>query len=158
MKKNEAINFVEINESLLWSEKKREFGCGREWKLRLKAEKVVVSVYNLWVKESWETVGVVGKYLIGTRIYQIWVPLKCNSSFLDSGSKWVKIIHKELEFSRLKFHVFFFFFCFINPGQTSTQDKIEFGKLDFGLELEFNKLKFQKQSNLLNCFIRMLFC
>ena len=61
----------------------------------------------------------------------------------------------ELKFPRLEFQVFFFFF--LNPRQTTTQEEIEFGKLDFGLELEFNKLKFQKQSNLLNTFNRMLF-
>ena len=96
---------VEKKRVWMWERMKVAF---ESWEMAWeRAGKVVVSVYNLWVKESWETVGVVGKYLIGTRIYQIWVPLKCNSSFLDSGSKWVKIIHEELEFSKLEFHVFF---------------------------------------------------
>ena len=59
----------------------------------------------------------------------------------------------ELEFHRLEFHV-------KKKKSTSdfVQEEIEFEKLDFGLKLEFNKLEFQKQSNLLKCFIRMLFC
>ena len=47
----------------------------------------------------------------------------------------------ELEFPRLELYVFFFF----GPCQTGN-----------GLELEFDKLEFQKQFNLLKCFIRML--
>ena len=55
----------------------------------------------------------------------------------------------ELEFPRLKFHMFFFF---LGPCQTSPKRK---SSLD-GFELEFIKLEFQKQSNLLICFICML--
>ena len=36
---------------------------------------------------------------------------------------------------------------FLIPRKATYQEEIEFGKLNFGLELEFNKLEFQKQSN-----------
>ena len=36
---------------------------------------------------------------------------------------------------------------FLIPRQATYQEEIEFGKLNFGLELEFNRLEFQKQSN-----------
>ena len=54
----------------------------------------------------------------------------------------------ELEFPRLEFHLFFFFLVHVrlHPRELSLN----------GLELEFVKLKFQKQSNILKRFICML--
>ena len=50
----------------------------------------------------------------------------------------------ELEFPRLEFYVFFFLV------------HVRLHPRGNGLELEFDKLEFQKQFNLLKCFIRML--
>ena len=49
----------------------------------------------------------------------------------------------ELEFTKLEFHMVFFFF---NYNSTSNLDLLDhkFAKLNFGLELDFNKLEFQK--------------
>ena len=56
------------------------------------------------LRKAERQMGVVGKYLIGTRVYETRVPLKCYSSSLDLNSKRVKIIHKELEFRKLVFY------------------------------------------------------
>ena len=56
----------------------------------------------------------------------------------------------ELEFPRLEFHVFFLVHVRLHPRELSVNG------LELEFKLEFVKLEFQKQSNLLKCFIRML--
>ena len=53
--------------------------------------------------------------------------------------------------------IYFYFYFFKIHIRRLNQEEIKFVKLDFGLELEFTKLEFKKQSNLLNKFSRMLF-
>ena len=55
-----------------------------------------------------------------------------------------KFTQLELEFAKLKFHVVFFFFK-LRVGFMLVGPRVR--KLNFGLELEFDKLEFQNQSN-----------
>jgi len=67
-----------------------------------------------------------------------------NSSLANSSSIWVKNFFNslELKFSKLEFHVIFFFLIHVRQ---LNQLELEFAKLDFGLELKFDKLGFQKE-------------
>ena len=63
-------------------------------------------------------------------------------------SSWLRkiVIFTELEivFTKLNFHMVFFFFFNYNSTLDLNQLDLKFAKLNFGLELNFNKLEFQK--------------
>ena len=75
---------------------------------------------------------------------------------LELGSKKWWTLHKrsekeglELEFSKLKFHGFYFILFiiyFFKSMSDNYQLELEFAKLDFGLELEFGKTNQVKPS------------
>ena len=149
-----------INESCwVWS-KKREFGHGRElgklWYVCL-----IWYICELWKLKQ---LGWLVK-LIGTRVWLTLVPfekkkkkknlLPRNLSLLISSSKWVKNLptrkssllnssskrvftRQELEFHMFKKKKIIYIYIYIHVRRLH-QEEIEFGKLDFGLEPEFQK-------------------
>ena len=80
--------------------------------------------------------------LIGTRVYYTRVPFKKKKKITC-----LELECSKLEFAKLELHVvYIYIYIYIYSTLGLFQLNLEFTKLDFGLELEFAKFEFQKQS------------
>ena len=79
--------------------------------------------------------------LIGTRVYYTRVPFKKDKKLLAWNSSVVNL--SSLNSSYMQF-IYIYIYIYSTLGLF--QLNLEFTKLDFGLELEFAKFEFQKQS------------